>query len=117
MVQNALQLFYFQKSCLQLNHMSDSISTPASTPEGKYSGFYGIKSDLVNVSTYGKEKITFNPDRWAIVFFCHDCKKFVETDRPDLKKMKFVCQTCKGKKISYGTEESLREHYKRVLVK
>ena len=43
--------------------MSDPISTQAPIPEGKYSGFYGIKSDLVNVSTYGKEKITFNPDR------------------------------------------------------
>jgi hypothetical protein len=31
--------------------------------------------------------------------------------------MKFVCKACKGKKISYGTEESLKEHYKRVLVK
>lgn len=86
-------------------------------PEEKYTGFYGIKSDLVNVSTYGKEKITFNPDRGAIVFFCHDCRKFVETDRADPKKMKFTCQTCKGRKISYGTEESLREHYKRLLVK
>lgn len=98
--------------------MSEPTQTPTPpVPEGKYTGFYGIKSDLVNVSTYGKEKITFNPDRGAIVFFCHDCRKFVETDRPDPKKMRFICQTCKGKKISYGTEESLREHYKRLLVK
>jgi hypothetical protein len=111
--------------------MSDTTPTPVpaqvwahwaqasseSMTEGKYTGFYGIKSDLVNVSTYGKEKITFNPDRGGIVFFCHDCKKFVETDRPDAKKMKFICKTCKGKKISYGTEESLKEHYKRVLQK
>jgi hypothetical protein len=41
--------------------MSDTTPTPAPAPEGKYTGFYGIKSDLVNVSTYGKEKITFNP--------------------------------------------------------
>ena len=99
-----------------LNVMSDPVS-PTPAAENKYSGFYGIKSDLVNVSTYGKEKITFNPDRGAIVFFCHDCHKFVETDRPDGKKMKFICKTCHGKKISYGTEESLREHYKRVLTK
>ena len=98
--------------------MSEPIQTPTPpVPEEKYTGFYGIKSDLVNVSTYGKEKITFNPDRGAIVFFCHDCRKFVETDRADPKKMKFTCQTCKGRKISYGTEESLREHYKRLLVK
>lgn len=97
--------------------MTDPTPIEPTTPEHKYTGFYGIKSDLVNVSTYGKEKITFNPDRGVIVFFCHDCKKFVETDRPDAKKMKFFCKTCKGRKISYGTEESLREHYKRVLVK
>ncbi len=83
----------------------------------KYTGFYGIKSDLVNVSTYGKEKITFNPERGDIVFFCHDCCAFVETNRLDPKKMKFTCKVCKGRKISYGTEESLKEHYKRQLSK
>lgn len=88
-----------------------------SFPTNKYTGFYGIKSDLVNVSTYGKEKITFNPDRGEIVFFCHDCKKFVPTTRHDPKKMKFVCDVCKWKKISYGTEASMSEHYKRVLHK
>jgi hypothetical protein len=29
--------------------------------------------------------------------------------------MKFLCSVCKGRKISYGTEESLKEHYKRSL--
>ena len=71
-----------------------------------------FKSALVNVSTYGKEKITFNPDRGGIVFFCHDCKKFVETNRSDPKKMKFTCKLCKGKKISYGTQESMKEFYR-----
>jgi hypothetical protein len=95
--------------------MAEETTDNTSTGEQKYTGFYGIKSDLVNVSTYGKEKITFNPERGGIVFFCHDCNALVETDRPDAKKMKFICQTCKGRKISYGTEESLKEHYKRNL--
>lgn len=85
------------------------------TSEEKPAGFYGIQSDLVNVSTYGKEKITFNPDRGPIVFYCHDCKKIVETTRPSPHKMNFVCNVCKSKKISYGTEESIREHYRRNL--
>jgi hypothetical protein len=97
--------------------MAEETNTNTSTGEQKYTGFYGIKSDLVNVSTYGKEKITFNPERGGIVFFCHDCNALVETDRPDPKKMKFLCKICKGKKISYGTEESLKEHYKRNLSK
>jgi hypothetical protein len=69
-------------------------TTPNTLPNNeKYTGFYGIKSDLVNVSTYGKEKITFNPERGDIVFFCHDCCALVETDRVDPKKMKFTCKT------------------------
>ncbi|MEI6710957.1 MAG: hypothetical protein WCK88_01560 [bacterium] len=95
--------------------MSEETTDNKTSGDQKYTGFYGIKSDLVNVSTYGKEKITFNPERGGIVFFCHDCNALVETDRPDAKKMKFICKVCKGKKISYGTEESLKEHYKRNL--
>ena len=70
---------------------------------------------MTAVEIVRKEKITFNPERGGIVFFCHDCNALVETDRPDTKKMKFLCSVCKGRKISYGTEESLKEHYKRSL--
>jgi len=97
--------------------MNDEKNNIKSPGDEKNAGFYGIKSDLVNVSTYWKEKITFNPERGDIVFFCHDCNALVETERLDAKKMKFICKVCKGKKISYGTEESLKEHYKRQLSK
>lgn len=72
-----------------------------------------IQSNLINVAGYGKEKITFNPDRGDVGFFCHDCKKVVEVDRPHPTKLIFVCKNCKGKKIAIGTQEGLREHYEK----
>lgn len=70
-----------------------------------------IQSDLINVAGYGKEKINFNPDRGDVSFYCHDCKKIVETDRPKPKRMFFTCKECGGKKIAIGTEEGLKDHY------
>ena len=51
-------------------------------------------SDLVNVTSYGKEKITFETERGEVTFFCHECNDIVETNRKNPKRMKFTCKTC-----------------------
>lgn len=85
------------------------------TPEPKVTPVQPfIQSDLINVAGYGKEKITFNPDRGDVAFFCHACKKIVEVDRPHPRKIMFVCKECKGKNIAIGTIEGLKEHYAKV---
>ena len=86
--------------------MSDDTASGEATPVQPF-----IQSDLINVAGYGKEKINFNPERGDVNFYCHDCKKVVETDRPKPKKILFVCKGCGGKRIAIGTEEGLRTHY------
>lgn len=93
---------YFEKQVMSENKQ------PEAQPTQSF-----IQSDLINVAGYGKEKITFNPDRGDIQFYCHACKKVVETDRPHPRKVAFVCKDCGSKNIAIGTQEGLREHYDR----
>ena len=74
-------------------------------------------SDLVNVTSYGKEKITFETERGDITFFCHACNKIVETERIHPQKMKFSCAECKSKRIAIGTNEGIKEHYAKKMRK
>lgn len=78
-------------------------------------------SDLVNVSSFWKKRESpFNPDRGNIVFYCQDCRKFVDPIRlPEQKIGKrmreylYECPFCQGNHIAIGTEEWLKEHYDR----
>ena len=68
-------------------------------------------SDLINIDDFEKRE-TFNQDRWEVSFYCKDCKKLVETQRPDSKWYTFICKTCEGKNIVIGTQEGLKSNYK-----
>ena len=46
-----------------------------------------------------------------VAFYCSDCKKLVKGERQG-KTLKFVCGECGGKRVSYGTENSLKNYFK-----
>ncbi len=68
-------------------------------------------SDLVNIEEFDKRDY-FSQERWEVSFYCKDCKKIVETTRPDPNWYKFVCNTCSGKNIVIWTYEWLKSNYK-----
>ena len=39
-------------------------------------------SDLVNIEEFDKRDY-FSDDRWDVSFYCKDCRKLVETERPN----------------------------------
>lgn len=68
-------------------------------------------SDLINIDEIDKRD-NFSPDRWDVSFFCKDCRKLVEADRPDKNGYVFVCPICKWKKVVIWTREWLIANYK-----
>ncbi len=68
--------------------------------------------DLVNIEEFWDKREDFKKDRWEISFYCKDCKKLVEVDRPDPKWYKFICTICKWTNIVIWTEEGLKSNYK-----
>ncbi|PID87330.1 hypothetical protein CSB07_02010 [Candidatus Gracilibacteria bacterium] len=67
--------------------------------------------DLVNIEEFDK-KDYFVEERGDVSFYCKDCKKLVETDRPNKNGYTFICKECNGKNIAIGTEEGLKTNYK-----
>ncbi len=45
-----------------------------------------------------------------IVYYCQDCKKIVPPKRIG-KKLRFKCSECNSDKVSFGTEQSIINHY------
>lgn len=68
--------------------------------------------DLINVEEFAKREY-FNADRGWVAFYCKDCKKIVETSRPDTNGYTFLCTVCEGKNIVIWTEEWLKDNYKK----
>ncbi|MCP4523546.1 MAG: hypothetical protein GY828_04980 [Candidatus Gracilibacteria bacterium] len=68
-------------------------------------------SDLINVDEFEKKE-NFNYERGDVSFYCKDCKKIVETDRPNKDGYVFICKKCDGKNIVIGTKEGLKSNYK-----
>ena len=68
--------------------------------------------DLVNIEEFWNKREYFNPERWEVSFYCKDCKKLVEVDRPNPKWYTFICKICNWKNIAIGTEEWLKSNYK-----
>ena len=68
-------------------------------------------SDLINIEDFEKRE-TFNPERWWVAFYCKECKKIVETNRPKSNGYTFVCKECKSKNISIWTKEWLLKNYR-----
>jgi len=55
---------------------------------------YMSYTDLVNIDDFAKRDI-FVESRGDITFYCKDCQKIVETNRPNNKGYTFVCEECK----------------------
>jgi len=70
-----------------------------------------VISDLVNVEEL-KEKDYFIEERGEVSFYCKDCKKIVETDRPKANAYIFICKICSWKNIAIWTKEWLKTAYK-----
>lgn len=68
-------------------------------------------TDLINIDEINKIE-DFSEDRWLVSFYCKDCKKIVETQRPNTKWYLFICNLCKWKNISIWTFEWLKSNYK-----
>ena len=67
--------------------------------------------DLINIEEFDKRD-NFSEDRWEVSFYCKDCKKLVDAERPDPKWYKFLCPICKSEKIVLWTREWLKSNYK-----
>ncbi|MDR1988190.1 MAG: hypothetical protein LBQ24_05695 [Candidatus Peribacteria bacterium] len=57
-----------------------------------------VISDLVNVEEFEK-KNNFPQERGEVSFYCKDCKKIVDVNRPNPNGYVFVCKICSGKNI------------------
>ncbi len=67
--------------------------------------------DLTNIEEFEKKE-TFIQDRWGVNFYCKNCQKIIEVDRPNPKGYIFICKECKWKDIAIWTLEWLKEKYK-----
>jgi len=67
--------------------------------------------DLTNIEEFEKKE-NFNQERWQVTFYCKDCQKIVNVDRPKSKWYVFVCKLCKSKNVSIWTLEWIKEKYK-----
>lgn len=70
-----------------------------------------VISDLVNIEEFDKKE-TFTQERWDVSFYCKDCKRIVETDRPNEKGYVFICKICSWNNIAIWTNEWLKSNYK-----
>lgn len=67
--------------------------------------------DLVNIEEFEKRE-QFEQERWKVSFYCKDCKKIVETERPNENWYVFICKICSWKNIAIWTLEWLKSNYK-----
>lgn len=68
-------------------------------------------SDLINIDEIDKRD-NFSEDRWDVSFYCKDCKKLVEAERPNAKWYVFICPICKSDKVVIWTKAWLTSNYK-----
>ena len=69
-------------------------------------------NDLVNVEELGNKKTEFKAERGDVSFYCKDCKKIVEVNRPNPTGYTFVCKECSSKNIAIGTTEGIKDTYR-----
>lgn len=69
-------------------------------------------NDLVNIDEFWQKKEEFKEERWDVSFYCRDCRKLVETERPNPNGYKFLCKECGGSNIAIWTLEWLKSNYK-----
>ncbi len=69
-------------------------------------------NDLVNIDEFWQKKEEFKEERWDVAFYCKDCRKIVQTDRPNPNGYKFICKECGWLNIAIWTLEWLKSNYK-----
>jgi hypothetical protein len=69
-------------------------------------------ADLINIDDFWDKRDTFNQERWDVTFFCKDCNKIVETNRPDENWYVFICKICNWKNIAIWTQEWIKSNYR-----
>lgn len=69
-------------------------------------------NDLINIDEFWHKKEEFKDDRGDVSFYCKDCKKIVETTRPNPNWYKFICNLCSWNNIVIWTLEWLKTNYK-----
>ncbi len=67
--------------------------------------------DLINIEEFDKRD-NFVKERWNVAFYCKDCRKIVDAERPNTNWYTFLCLICKWKNIVIWTEEWLKTNYK-----
>lgn len=68
-------------------------------------------NDLINISTFGKKRENFDPERGELAYYCRDCQKEVSVNILNEDTMEVQCAVCSGKNVSIGTMATLREFY------
>ncbi len=68
--------------------------------------------DLVNIEEFWDRRQEFNMDRGDVTFYCKDCEKKTQVDRPNPKGYIFVCRVCSWKNVAIGTLEWINERFK-----
>jgi len=68
--------------------------------------------DLVNIEEFGDKREDFSFERWEITYYCKDCKKIVEIDRPDPKWFTFICKECEWENVAIWTEAGIKSKFK-----
>ena len=68
--------------------------------------------DLVNIEEFWDKREDFLEDRWEITYYCKDCEKIVEVERPNPKWFTFICNICKWENIAIWTEAGVKSKFK-----
>jgi len=69
-----------------------------------------VSSDVREIQPIPKNETEIDPAK--IVFFCKNCKELVTAKQSKKKKFTFCCPLCDKTNIAFGTEESIRNHYR-----
>ena len=68
-----------------------------------------MASDSREIQPIPKNEEDIKPAK--LVFYCKICEEIVEAKQAK-KKFHFVCPKCGKQDIAFGTEESIRNHYR-----
>lgn len=68
-----------------------------------------MASDIRPITPIPQNEADIPPAK--LVFFCKKCEELVEAKQTK-KKFTFRCPKCKKNEVAFGTEESIKNHYR-----
>lgn len=68
-----------------------------------------MSSDIREIQAIPKDENAIPPAK--LVFFCKKCEELVDAKQTK-KKFTFRCPKCSKTEVAFGTEESLKNHYR-----